>query len=94
MNKMQLTEVLDECTVEFAWLSKKVYGLAVIEDKHIVVSHVLCIADTLIHELTHIAHPDWSEKKVCNDTLKTLQRLTVEEIVELVESVMGKAKGG
>lgn len=92
MNKARITELLDECTFEFAWLAKHVYGLAIIEDKHIVINHVVSLADTILHEMIHIDDPEKSEKEVCEKTLKTLQRLTVDEIADLVAHVMEEGK--
>ena len=92
MNKVRLTEVMDSCEFRFEWLNKQTCGCAIFEDKLIVINYILCLADTIIHEMIHIAEPGWNEKKVLEETYKTLQRLTVEELTELVKEVMDRCQ--
>ena len=92
MNKAKITEMLEECTFEFAWIAKHVYGLAIIEDKHIVINTVVSLCDTAIHEMIHVDDPEKTEEQVCEETLKTIQRLTVEELMELADHLIGRAK--
>lgn len=90
MNKMRMTELLDEVEFRFEWIDKKTFGLAYSEDKLVIVNHVLSIADTIVHELIHVDDPEKSEEDVIEETFKTLQRLTISELTELVKHVMGK----
>lgn len=92
MNHRRLCELLEECTWANEWLSKTVFGCAILEDKHIVLNLPLMIVEVAIHEMIHCEFPDKSEKWVERETYATLLRLSVAELVDLSGKVLAIIK--
>lgn len=73
------------------WLDKTTFGMVDLKTGEIWINEDLFLADTLIHERTHFKHPKWSERQVIRQTLKEIDRMTVQEIRNLARWVRRKA---
>lgn len=92
MNYKRLCELIEECSFENAWLAKDTYGIAIFEDKHIVINTVVCILETAIHELIHIDDQEKPERQVEKEAVRVLQSLTKEQIFDLFKRVVDKTE--
>lgn len=62
---------------------ERLHGLQ--EGRHIWVNPTFALVDTIVHELLHRLHPEWSERYVRNRTAYLMTRMTDEEIVAVYD---------
>lgn len=69
---------------------ERLHGLQ--EGRHIWVNPVWSVVDTVLHELLHRMHPEWSEVYVRRTTTYLLKRMTDEEVQTFYDEYQQRAK--
>jgi hypothetical protein len=69
---------------------ERLHGLQ--EGRHIWVNPTHGIVDTVIHELLHRMHPEWSEQYVCRTTTYLFRRMTDAEITAFYDEYQRRAR--
>lgn len=64
---------------------KNKFGLCDFEKKEITIDVVSLIESTIIHEMAHAIHPDWSEKKVLSYEKRRYPKLSLRQKKELIK---------
>lgn len=79
-------------TIRFGWIDKKTLGYAEFDTNRITINIDLFTADLAIHELLHLKHNEWGERRVLKQTKRILSRLKVSQIRALARRVRQKAR--
>jgi hypothetical protein len=78
----------DEFDIYFAWIGKNILGVALADNKAIVLNPIVMIVSVFIHEFYHLKYPSYSEADIEGITHRKLIKLTKEQILELFNQLV------
>lgn len=78
----------DTPEIKLGWIKKDTYGMYWFDTQVMAINIPLLITSTFLHELAHHKHPSWSEERVEDWVWNEIDRLRVEEIMEIASLVL------
>jgi hypothetical protein len=82
--------IIEDVTLKSDIKGERLEGLQA--GRHIWVNPIWSTADTVIHELLHLMHPEWSETYVRRTTTFLLRRMTDAEVQTFYDEYQQRAK--
>jgi hypothetical protein len=80
-------EFLESHEIVFCWIDKNTFGQINFLQETVFLNFMLFVADTILHEYYHFQHPEWTEGQVIKATTNKVNRLSVKEIINIVNKV-------
>ncbi|MEK9722060.1 MAG: hypothetical protein VW405_01070 [Rhodospirillaceae bacterium] len=87
---MDTLEDVDVIECQLVHPKSCLYGMA--DASTIYIDPVTNLADTIVHELTHVLRPEWSERTVRLQTARTMAALSSDDIAVLMAHYRARRK--